>query len=51
LSVEATKVAAVEWEKKKAQDVAPVSKRKNPSGGEKDKEVVSKTSQQATTKP
>jgi hypothetical protein len=56
---EAAKVAAAEWEKKKAQDVAPlvalekkvVSKRKNLSGGEKDKEVVSETSQQAATKP
>jgi hypothetical protein len=42
---EAAKVAAAEREKKKTQDVAPlvalekkiVSKRKNPSGGERDK--------------
>jgi hypothetical protein len=56
---EAAKVVAAEREKKKAQDIAPlvalekkiVSKRKNPSGGEKDKEVVNETSQQATAKP
>jgi hypothetical protein len=56
---EAAKVAATEREKKKTQDAAPlvtlekkvVSKRKNPDGGEKDKESVSEASRQATTKP
>jgi hypothetical protein len=56
---EAAKVAAAEREKKKTQDTAPLvtlekkitSKRKNPSGGEKDKKVVSETSQPVTAKP
>jgi hypothetical protein len=56
---EAAKVAATEREKKKTQDAAPlvtlekkvVSKRKNPGGGEKDKETISEASQQVTTKP
>jgi hypothetical protein len=59
LQTEAVKVAAAEREKKRTQDVAPlvalekkiVSKRKNPNRGEKDKEVVSETSQQVTAKP
>jgi hypothetical protein len=56
---EAVKVAAAELEKKKTQDAAllttfekkVISKRKNPSGGEKDKEIVGEASKQATTKP
>jgi hypothetical protein len=56
---EATKVAATEREKKKTRDVAPlvvlekktVSKRKNPSLGEKDKEIVTESSQREAAKP
>jgi hypothetical protein len=56
---EAAKVAAAEREKKKTQDAAPLvtlekkvaSKRKNPGGGERDKESVSEPSRQATAKP
>jgi hypothetical protein len=56
---EAAKVVATEREKKKTQDAAPlvtlekkdVSKRKNPDGGEKDKETDSEASRQATMKP
>jgi hypothetical protein len=56
---EAAKVVATEREKKKTQDAAPlvtlekkdVSERKNPDGGEKDKETDSEASRQATMKP
>jgi hypothetical protein len=56
---EVVKVAAAEKEKKKTQDAAPlvtlekktISKRKNPSVSEKDKEIVSESPQPETVKP
>jgi hypothetical protein len=56
---DATKVAAAEREKKKAMDAAPltvlekktISKRKNPSAGGKDKEIVNENPQSEPVKP
>jgi hypothetical protein len=56
---DAAKVAATEKEKMKAQDAAPlvilekktVSKRKNPSVSEKDKEIVNENPQPEAVKP
>jgi hypothetical protein len=56
---DAAKVAATEREKKRAQDATPltilekktVSKRKNPSASEKDKEIVTENPQPEPAKP